>query len=325
MKHVSAWSVLGVVVALALCTAHPARAASSEVTLATATGTVYGTLLVPDGVNAPMPVALIVAGSGPTDRDGNNPAGVAASSYRLLAEALAARGIATLRYDKRGIAASAAAMPKPASAVQFTDYVDDAVAWARQLRADARFSRVAIVGHSEGSLIALLAANRTPVDAVVSVSGSGRPLGDVIVGQIAAGGPAAAPFVASARAAVAELKAGKTPTDVPAPLASIFPAYLTTFLSQFFNADPVAAAHALTVPLAVVQGTADIQISTDDAQLLHAADPRSTLTLVPHMTHTLKDATDDTRAASLATYSDAGLPIDATAVAAIAAGVLATR
>jgi pimeloyl-ACP methyl ester carboxylesterase len=171
----------------------------------------------------------------------------------------------------------------------------------------------------------LLAANRAPVDAVVSVSGSGRPLGDVIVEQLAAQGPAAAPLVAPARKAVAELKAGKAPTDLPAPLAQLFPAYLTTFLMQDFNADPIAAAHALTAPLAVVQGTADIQITPADAERLHAADPRSTLTLVPHMTHILKDATDDSRAASIATYTDAAAPIDPTAVDAIAKGIVARR
>jgi pimeloyl-ACP methyl ester carboxylesterase len=243
MKHVSARSVLGALAALGVLAATPAFAASSDVTLATPSGTVYGTLDVPDGVKAPMPVALIIAGSGPTDRDGNTPLGVTSASYRLLAEALAARGIATLRYDKRGIAASAASLPKPASATQFTDYVDDAVGWVKQLRADKRFSRVALVGHSEGSLVALLAANRTPVDAVVSVSGSGRPLGDVIVEQIAAQGPAAAPLVEPARKAVAELKAGKAPTDLPAPLAQLFPAYLTTFLMQDFNARRGACAH----------------------------------------------------------------------------------
>src|SRR5579872_4850595 len=79
-----------------------ARAAESDISLETATGTIYGTLTLPAG-NAPVPIVLIVAGSGPTDRDGNSP-GLPGKNdaYKLLAAALAQRGIASIRYDKRG-------------------------------------------------------------------------------------------------------------------------------------------------------------------------------------------------------------------------------
>jgi predicted acyl esterase len=126
-----------------------AQSQETPVTLATKTGTLHGTLLIPAGPKSPMPVALIIAGSGPTDRDGNSPLLPGKNnSLKMLADALAQRGIATLRYDKRGIAGSAGAMGKE-SDLRFTTYVDDAVDWLEWLRGDPRFSRRVVIGHSE--------------------------------------------------------------------------------------------------------------------------------------------------------------------------------
>ncbi len=303
----------------------PAAAASSDIALRTSYGSLFGTLEMPDGAHGPVPVAIIVPGSGPVDRNGDTKLGITADSYELLADALAARGIATVRYDKRGVAASAGAMPDPPSLLDLDFYVDDCIGWARKLSADRRFSRVALVGPNEGSLIALFAARQTPVDAVVSVGGAGRLLGDVIVAQIQAEGPQAEPLVGPARQAVSAIRFGADPSDLPKALQPVFPPGSTTFLQQFFNADPVKAAAALKVPYAVVQGTADIQMTEDDAQALADAAPHATLTLVPHMTAMMKDAKDDTRAASVATYTDPSEPLDPKAVDAIAAGITATR
>src|SRR5690606_11236335 len=122
---------------------------------------------------APSPVVLIIAGSGPTDRDGNSPLLPGQNnSLRLLAEGLAQRGIATLRYDKRGIAESANAELREAD-LRFNTYVDDAAALLSRLHDDARFSRVSVVGHSEGALIAVMAAQKAAVDAIVSIAGAG--------------------------------------------------------------------------------------------------------------------------------------------------------
>ncbi|WP_043818237.1 alpha/beta hydrolase, partial [Rubrivivax gelatinosus] len=150
-------ALAAVATALSLLAA-PGFAAEEVMQLETPTGAVHGTLLRPDDAPRPL-VALIVAGSGPTDRDGNNPVAGHNDSLKLLAQALADAGIASLRYDKRGIAASAAAGADE-STLRFDDYVDDAAAWARRLAQDGRFAAVAIVGHSEGATIAALAAAR---------------------------------------------------------------------------------------------------------------------------------------------------------------------
>ncbi len=319
-------NVFGALALAALCAslaiaAEPARAAVTDTTLVTPTGTLYGTMTLPDGATGPVPVALIIAGSGPFDRDGNSLPNVTAAPYRLLAEALATRGIATVRYDKRGVAASRASGAVPASGPTFTGYVDDAIGWLAQLRTDKRFSRVTLVGHSEGALIALLAATRAPADGVVSIAGAGRPIGDLLVEQVSAQGPVAQPLIEPLRAALAAAKVGHVPTNVPEPLKSLFLPMNATFLQQWMNVDPAAVARTLSAPLAIVQGLADIQITEQDARLLAAANPRAVLTLVPHMTHMLKDARDGSRTASLATYSDATGPLDPLAVDAIFTGI----
>jgi alpha-beta hydrolase superfamily lysophospholipase len=129
-----------------------------RVQLETTIGTLQGTLDLPNGTS-PCPVVVIVAGSGPTDRDGNQPL-MKNDSLKLLGQALAAKGIAALRYDKRGIAESAAAASKEED-LRFETYVTDVVQWVIWLRQNRRFLRVGLIGHSEGSLIGMLAPTRS--------------------------------------------------------------------------------------------------------------------------------------------------------------------
>ena len=167
-----------------LLAAPPALAASQEVTLRLPGAELHATLHTPDGVINPL-VVLIIAGSGRADRDGDSPLGVTTSSYRKLAEALSAAGIASLRYDKRGIGASRADNPAE-SALRFTDYVQDARAWLGWLWARGSFGALAVAGHSEGSLIGLAALQQTPapVAAFVSRAGPGENLAATIRRQL---------------------------------------------------------------------------------------------------------------------------------------------
>ena len=142
--------------------------------LKTPTGTLHGTLLAPES-KKPVPVVLIISGSGPTDRDGNSAILPGKNdSLKMLAEGLAAKGIASLRYDKRGIGESAGAMTAEKD-LRFETYIDDAAAWAAKLKKDPRFSRVVIAGHSEGSLIGMVAAQKGAAAAYVSIAGLARP------------------------------------------------------------------------------------------------------------------------------------------------------
>ena len=290
--------------AAVLCTA-TTHAQETPVTLTTRTGALQGTLAIPPGAKSPMPVALIIAGSGPTDRDGNSPLLPGRNnSLKMLADSLGQHGIATLRYDKRGIGASMGSLGKE-SDLRFTTYVDDAVGWLEWLRADARFSRRVVIGHSEGALLAAMAAQRSPVSHVVSIAGAGRPIGDVLDDQLSRGLPPA--LLADARRIMTELKAGRAVDSVPQQLLMVFRPSVQPYMISWLPIDPAQEVGRLTVPVLIVQGTTDIQVSKADAERLAAGHPRATLEIIDGMNHVLKEVREASKQS--ASYSDPALPL----------------
>lgn len=276
-------------------------------------GPLAGTLLRPAAAQAAA--ALILPGSGPTDRDGNNPAGVKAGPYRLLAEGLAARGIATLRIDKRGMFGSEAAVAD-ANAVTIPDYVADTAA----LRAATGVPCVWLIGHSEGGLIALAAAREVEgLCGLVLVAAPGRPLGDVIKAQLRAN-PFNAPLLPAAEAAIDALAAGNPvdPASLPAPLLPLFRPAVQGFLIGAFALDPARLAAEVRLPLLIVQGGKDIQVPVTDAERLKAAKAGAVLAVLPDANHVLKDVAGESRADNLATYQSPDLPLGQGVVATIA-------
>jgi uncharacterized protein len=283
-----------------------------RVQLKTATGTLHGTLDLPNGV-APCPVIVIIAGSGPTDRDGNQ-ALMKNDSLKLLGQALAAKGIAVMRYDKRGIAESAAAGPREDD-LRFEMYVADVTQWVSWLRQEPRFLRIGLIGHSEGSLIGMLAAKQARVDAFVSVAGSCQTAFALIRDQLNAKLPPV--LKAKSDEILDELVAGRTVMDVPKELVALYRPSVQPYLISWFKYDPVQEIAALQLPVLVVQGTTDLQISVDDAKRLAAAKKGAKLRLINGMNHVLKHAT--LPAEQQAAYTDPSLPIKADAVEEIAA------
>lgn len=278
-----------------------------------------GTLALPAHATGKLPVVLIVAGSGPTDRDGDNPLGDRAGTYRKLAWALAARGIASVRYDKRGIGASPFEGIQM-SQVTFGDYVNDVVAGARTLAADPRFTRVVLVGHSEGALLVERAANEgAPVAGVVLMAGMGRPFFAVLHEQLARSLDSAQ-LAAFDRALPAYLGSGPMP-EVPADLRPLLNPGVRRFLQTESALDPAAEARRLTVPLLVLQGSTDVQVSVQDAEALHAAQPRAQVHILPEANHVFVHIASTDRAAQLATYMDPSLPLVPALVPLVAAFV----
>lgn len=264
----------------------PAAAWKTEdANLITASGTLHGTALIP-ARPAPMPVVLIHAGSGPTDRDGNSK-GMPGSndSLKQLAAALAAKGIASVRFDKRGIAASAAAGGAEAD-MRFEHYVNDAGDWVRQLRKDQRFTRIVVVGHSEGSLIGMIAAREAGADGYVSIAGVAEPADRILSAQLKPKLPPA--LFEESEAVLASLKAGRVVANPPASLAMLYRPSVQPYLISWFSYDPRKELAALHIPVLIAQGGADIQVPAAQAKLLSAANPASKVVLVGGMNHVLK-------------------------------------
>jgi pimeloyl-ACP methyl ester carboxylesterase len=266
------------------------------------------------------PVMLLLPGSGPTDRDGNNPLGVAAAPYRMLAEALGSRGISTVRIDKRGMFGSAGAVAD-GNAVTIPDYVRDVRSWIRAIRERTGVSCVWLLGHSEGSLVALTAAQAPDnICGVVLVAGPGRRVADSLRDQLRAN-PANAPLLDAALAAISRLEAGErvdTAGMHPA-LMQLFAPQVQGFLISMFSYDPAELVARLRMPVLIVQGTEDIQVGEQDARRLAAANPQARLVLLPGVNHVLKQVAAGDRAANIATYSNPNLPL-ATCVADAVAG-----
>ena len=288
------------------------------VQLTTDTGVLHGTLEVPSG-RGPFPVVLIIAGSGPTDRNGNALLlGLNTNCYEELAASLARHGIASLRYDKRG-AGQDFSLALPESKLRFGTYVSDAAAWARQLREDSRFSSLTIIGHSEGSLIGMIAARQIPADAYVSIAGAGEPAQDLLLFQLKPKLPPA--LYQESESIITSLEQGKTVSRVPASLDMLFRPSVQPYLISWFKYNPAKEIARLKIPVLIVQGQRDLQVSVGDARILAKADPAARLVLIPDMNHVMKDvgpAVED----NMAAYRDPKLPLDSSLTGTISRFIL---
>ena len=276
------------------------------ISLDTGHGELHGSLLLPKS-EQPVPVVLIISGSGPTDRDGNNPDGGRNDSLKRLAWVLAKHNIASVRYDKRGVAASLAATPDERN-LTLDAYVSDAVAWGHKLKADSRLGPLIVLGHSEGALIATLAAPQLDAAAVISVSGTARPVDQVLRQQLSYRLPPA--LMLRSNELLDSLKAGRVDEDVPPQLQVIFRPSVQPYLITLFREDPSAAFARLKMPALIIQGSNDIQVGVNDARMLKAAKPDAELALIEGMNHVMRIVPNDVKR-QLASYKDPQLPLAA--------------
>ena len=277
--------------------------AKSNFTLKTSNGDIYGTLSIPKG-DKKVPVVLVVAGSGPTDRDGNSHLGVNADTYKMIADSLLKAGIACLRYDKRGVGESAPAMKKEED-LKFDDYINDAIGFIKMLKADTRFSKVFVLGHSEGSLVGMVAASKEKVDGYISLAGAGERTDKVLKKQFYAqskelGNKAALKFDS--------LLKGMLVSDADTALSGLFHSSVQPYLISWFRYDPQVEIKKVTEPVLIIHGTTDIQVGKENAEMLKKANPKATLKFITGMNHVLKQAPEE-RQGNIETYSKPSLPL----------------
>ena len=266
-------------------------------------GTLYGELETPKG-EGPFPIMIMIPGSGPTDRNGNTIAGEN-NSLKYVAEALAKEGIASLRYDKRGAGKNKEAVGSEED-TSYDLFVDDAAAWIERLEADEQFTEIGIIGHSQGSLTAMLAAQKGNVDILISLSGAGRTIDKVMYDQLSEQLPK--DLLEESQEIMKKVKAGEVVDDVSQDLQSVFHPSVQPFLASWMAYDPAEEIQQLDIPTLIVNGENDIQVPVSEAELLQGARPDADMLLIEKMNHVLKEAPED-REGNMATYLDPELPL----------------
>lgn len=251
--------------------------------------TLFGTLQNAIKPSVTTRIVLIIAGSGPTDRDGNNVLGVEANTYKMLADSLAQIGIASVRYDKRGVGASAAAL-KDQSKLRFEDMVADAVAFIQKMKALNQYKEIYIIGHSEGSLIGMLAAAQTNVSGFISIAGAGESADLIIKRQIKEQQASLYPDVATL---LEQLKQGKDVQVENSALTQLFNSSIQGYMRSWMKYNPQTIINKLSVPILIIQGSNDLQVNVHDAENLKKAAPKAQLAIIEHMNHVLKITSED--------------------------------
>ncbi len=266
-------------------------------------GKIKGILTVPQ-TNNKIPVVLIIAGSGPTDKNGNSHLGVKANEYKMIADSLFNAGIACLRYDKRGVGESVEAM-KDQENLSFDDYVSDVVGLIKKLNEDSRFNKVIVLGHSEGSLIGMIAAQKAKTDKFISLAGAGDRVDVLITKQLS---ETSKELSIKAEPIFDSLLNGYKVKNIDSDLITVFQPAIQNYLISWLHYNPQTEIKKLKIPILILQGSTDIQVSVDDAEKLHVANSKSTLKIITGMNHILKKAPQN-RIENLNTYSKPTLPL----------------
>ncbi|QVL30142.1 alpha/beta fold hydrolase [Telmatocola sphagniphila] len=276
-------------------------------------GKLVAALDLPEG-SGPFPVAIIHAGSGPTDKDGNSGKLLQSNCYKMLGQELAKQGIASVRIDKRGVGESREALTvEQLKTFGVNGYEEDAVAWIRLLRKDKRFSKVYFIGHSEGSLIGARAVLKEKVDGFISLCGPGKTMGATLREQLRP--KLSEEMYKKAEVVIVSLEAGTETEDFPKELASLFYKGVQPYLISEMNIKPDEDFAKLTCPCLIISGSRDIQVPEEHGLLLQKANPKAKRVHIEKMAHVLKLVKNEEL--YMKPYTDPTLPLAEGLVSAI--------
>ena len=262
---------------------------------------IHGTLI--NSKNPNSSLAIIISGSGPTDRDGNN-ISLKSDYLKILAEGLQQNGISTFRYDKRGVGKSVGDL-KNANEIKFSDYINDVVSIIKHFKQSKKFKELVVIGHSEGALIGMV-ASRSIADSFISIAGAGEDYLTLIERQLSI----QPEYIKSMSTPILkQLKNKKLVDSVPPLLNSLFRSDVQMYLIDASSYLPVVEISKLDIPVLIIQGTHDIQIDVSDALVLHKAAKNSRLEIIEGMNHVFRQVSDN-RLLNLQTYGNPELPID---------------
>ena len=249
------------------------------------TNWIDGTLLSPIDNDKPN-LAIIIAGSGPTNRNGNQNF-LKNNSLKKLADQLTENGIATFRYDKRIV--KQILQNNVDKDIMFDDFVSDASAVLDYFKEKDSYNKIYIIGHSQGSLVGMLSAI-DKADGFISLAGAGNNIGDVIIEQVEKTAPM---FTEDTKRVVASLKEGTTTTDYPAALGAVFNADTQPFMINWMSYNPMEIIKTLDMPILIINGTKDLQVTEKEAELLKEANDKAELVIIENMNHVLFEIEGD--------------------------------
>jgi pimeloyl-ACP methyl ester carboxylesterase len=263
---------------------------------------IKGSLYSPLKQNKKTNLIILIAGSGPTDRDGNQK-GLINNASKYLSEELVKNDVAVFSYDKRIIAQMLSGTVNEAT-LSFDDFVNDAKDVFTYFKNQKKYNKIIIAGHSEGSLIGILAANNN-ADAFISLEGAGRTIDAVLVEQI----EKQAPFLKEEVQKDLEiLKSGKTFELKNQMLASLFRASVQPYMISWLKYNPQDEIKKLKIPVLLINGTKDLQVNVTDAELLKKAKPDAELVIIDNMNHIFKEIKGDD-AENMKSYTNPDLPV----------------
>lgn len=292
----------------AAAVAPDASVTESPIALKTLAGSISGTLTMPKEVSGKIPVVLIIAGTGPVDRNGNSKNindNINANTYQLLAYALAKAGIASLRYDKHGVGQSISANGE--KDLRFDDYSDDASTLIGMLNDDERFSKIIIAGHSEGALVGMLASVDQPIKGFISIEGPGESADKLVTEQLKSTKPS---YIQDEFKTILDtMRKGKKFDNVDPALYYLARPSIQYYLMSWFRHDPTRDIKSIKCPMLIIQGGADLDVPVTQGQKLKSAKSSATLVIIRDMNYVLKDAPPD-KDANRATYTKPDLPLN---------------
>lgn len=237
-----------------------------------------GTLLLPENTENP-PLVIFIQGSGPVNRDGNAPM-MKNDGMKKISKELTDNGIASFRYDKRIFKMENLRLKE--EDLSFNDFVLDLSNIIKYFQQEKNFSKIIVAGHSEGSLIGILAAQEETIDGYISLAGAGRKIDDIIVHQLF---KQSAELSENARIAFDEMKINGSTQNYSPYLESIFRPSVQPFIMSWMKYDPAEEISKLEIPVLIVNGSNDLQVDVKDAEILKEANPNAKLVILEDMNH----------------------------------------
>jgi len=241
------------------------------------------------------PLIIWVHGSGGVDRYGNQP-----QYIQQFRTAVNKKKIAFFSYDKRTANPNNRAFLK--EGVLFNDFILDVKEVVNHFKNDTRFNSITLVGHSQGSLTAMMALKN--VDNYISIAGAGETIDKILIKQLRA---QSLEYANIAKAHFKELKETGSIKEVNPNLMAIFAKPNQEFWSSWIAVDPIKALKKITIPTLIINGDKDIQVGVENASKLKAVKPNASYAIIQNMNHILKDIQKE--ADNIKSYNSPEFPV----------------